>query len=200
MRAIESIEELEGLYDAVVPRSLTKVKKRITPLYRQWIEASRFVVLTTVGPEGTDGSPRGDDGPVVRVVDESTLWLPDWQGNNRMDSLRNIVQDGRVSLLFMVPGSDNVVRVNGRAVITAAEGVTSQFDRAGKRPRTVAVISVAEIYFQCAKALMRSGLWDVNAQRPAVPTAGQFLQEVEAEVDAASYDAGYAEYARDKMW
>jgi uncharacterized protein len=96
-----------------VPTSLTKVAPGLTPLYRQWIEAARFCVLSTVGEDGTDGSPRGDDGPVVRVVDARTLWLPDWRGNNRIDSLRNIVRDGRVSLMFMVPGSANVVRVNG---------------------------------------------------------------------------------------
>ena len=117
-----------------------------------------------------------------------------------MDSLRNIVQDGRVSLMFMVPGSDNVVRVNGRAVATADESITSQFEKAGKRPRTVAVINVVEVYFQCAKALMRSRFMGRERRASDGSTAGQFLQEVEADVDAATYDDGYAKYAQDKMW
>ena len=118
MNKVESITELEALYDDVVPGALTKVKTQITPKYRQWIEASRFLILSTVGTQGTDASPRGDAGPVVKVQDPQTLLLPDWRGNNRLDSLRNIVEDGRVSLMFMVPGSNNVVRVNGTAILT----------------------------------------------------------------------------------
>lgn len=135
MQIIESTEALEALYDAPVPAALTKVVHRMTPLYRQWIAASRFVVLSTVGPDGTDATPRGDDGPVVRVVDARTLWLPDWRGNNRLDSLRNILRDGRVSLMFMVPGSQNVVRVNGRAVVTADPDITGTFEQRSKHPR-----------------------------------------------------------------
>ncbi len=200
MRAIRTVEELEGIYGDVSPVARDKVLNRLSPRYREWIETSRFVVLTTVGAEGTDASPRGDDGPVVKVVNDDTLWLPDWRGNNRLDSLRNVVRDGRVSLMFMVPGSNNVVRVNGAAVLTADKSVTEQFEKNGKHPRTAIVITVKEVYFQCAKALMRSRLWLAGDESESVPSAGQFIQEVQAGFDADGYDSGYPEYAKDKMW
>jgi hypothetical protein len=200
MQAIKKIRDLEELYDAVVPAALTKVLPRLSPLYQQWIEASRFLVLSTVGPDGTDASPRGDDRAVVRVADSKTLWLPDWRGNNRIDSLRNIVRDGRVSLMFMVPGCNNVVRVNGTAILTADEKATAQFEKNGKHPMTMIVITVGEVYFQCAKALMRSGLWQSGGESDRVPSAGRFIKEIQAGFDAEEYDAGYADYARDRMW
>lgn len=200
MQAITSIPELEALYDAVVPGALTKVSPRLTPLYREWIGASRFVVLSTVGPEGTDASPRGDIDPVVRIGDDRTILLPNWRGNNRFDSLRNIVADGRVSLMFIVPGCNNVVRVNGAAVLTADEGLTASFEHKGKRPRTVIVVTLGEVYFQCAKALMRSALWSGEDRSGQVPSAGQFIKEMTEGFDAAAYDQGYGEYARERMW
>ena len=200
MQTIDSLDVLEALYDAPVPASLTKVTRQMTPLYRQWIEASRFVVLSSVGPEGTDGTPRGDDGPVVRIVGDRTLWLPDWRGNNRIDTLRNIVRDGRVSLLFMVPGSHNVVRINGRAVLSADSEVTGSFEQRGMHPRTVIVITLEEMYFQCAKAVLRSGLWTRGDESATVPTAGQFVREQDEGFDGESYDATYPEYAKSRMW
>ena len=200
MNKIESTEALEALYDAVVPGALTKVQSQLTPEYQRWINQSRFTILTTVGTEGTDASPRGDIDSVARIVDPKTLWLPDWRGNNRMDSLRNIVRDGRVSLMFMVPGSNNVIRVNGTAILTADADVTQSFEHNGKTPRTVIVISVGEVYFQCAKALMRSRLWESESEKDKVPTAGDFLKEIESGFDAKSYDEGYADYAKDRMW
>ncbi|WP_368186419.1 pyridoxamine 5'-phosphate oxidase family protein [Aestuariibius sp. HNIBRBA575] len=199
MKKIETIEALEALYEPAVPGSLKKVARHITPLYRQWIAASKFCVLSTIGPEGTDASPRGDDGPVVLELDEKTLALPDWRGNNRMDSLRNIVRDGRTSLMFMVPGCNNVVRINGTAILTDDPAMTNRFEQAGKHPKTVILFSVDEIYFQCAKAILRSRLW-TETDRPVVPTAGQFLKELDALFDGDSYDAGYAEYAKGRMW
>jgi PPOX class probable FMN-dependent enzyme len=200
MRVIEDIATLEALFDAPVPASLTKVAPGITPLYRRWIEAARFCVLSTVGPEGTDGSPRGDDGPVVRLMGHDSIWLPDWRGNNRVDSLRNIVRDGRVSLMFMVTGSNAVVRVNGRAVLTDDPEVTGTFEQAGRHPRLVVVVTVGEVYFQCAKALMRSRLWAPRDGPPEVPSAGAFLAEADAGFDAEGFDAGYEADSREKMW
>ena len=200
MKAIADIAALEALYGAAAQGSLDKVAGVVTPLYRQWIEASRFMVISTVGPEGVDGSPRGDDGPVVRVADDKTLMLPDWRGNNRLDSLRNIVRDGRVSLMFIVPGSENVVRVNGRAVVTADGAVTGSFDKGGKTPATVVVVTVGEVYFQCAKAIMRSGLWSSEDESGALPSAGAFLREAKEGFDAETYDAGYPAYAKGRMW
>ena len=198
MQTVTTIEELEALYGVPVPASLTKVTVKMTPLYRQWIEASRFVVLSTVGDEGTDGSPRGDDGPVVRIVDDQTMHLPDWRGNNRIDTLRNIVRDGRISLMFMVPGNNNVVRINGSAVLTADGDVVAGFEKNGKRPASVIVVSIGEMYFQCAKAVMRADLWSDDA--PEVPTAGQFIREMKTDFDAEGDDSGYLEYAKGRMW
>lgn len=200
MKLIEDLDRLTAVYDDVSPRSLDKVVTRMTPHYATYIETSKFVVLTTVGEEGTDGSPRGDDGPVVRIVDDKTLWLPDWRGNNRLDSLRNIVTDGRVSLMFMVPGDANVVRVNGRAVLTDDPEVTESFEQKGRHPRTVIVVTIGEIYFQCAKAVMRSRLWGDIKRPEGLPTAGDFVREVDAGFDGKAYDEGYAEYAKPRMW
>lgn len=199
MRTIDDIGALETLYDAPVPASLTKVTQRITPLYQRWIEASRFLILSTVGPEGTDASPRGDDGPVVRIADDRTIWLPDWRGNNRIDNLRNIVRDGRVSLMFMVPGALNVVRVNGTAVLSDDPALTGSFEQRGRHPKTVIVIRIVEVYFQCAKALMRSGLWQRD-DSDGLPTAGDFVKEQDVGFDAGTYDATYAMRAKDRMW
>jgi uncharacterized protein len=200
MQVINSIEELESLYEPVAPGPLSKVCDHITPHYHRWINGSSFLILSTVGPEGTDGSPRGDSDSAVRIVDKHTLWLPDWRGNNRMDSLRNIVSDGRVSLMFMISGSNNVVRVNGTANLTAQIEITSQFDKNNKSPRSVIVVTVNEIYFQCAKALMRSKLWVSGDNSKGIPTAGQFIQELRDDFDAESYDESYPEYAKDRMW
>lgn len=200
MERISSIEALERLYDEANPLSITKVTDRLTPLYRRWIEASRFVILSTAGPEGTDASPRGDDGPVVRIADDRTLHLPDWRGNNRLDCLRNIVRNPRASLMFMVPGSNNVVRTNGEAMITADEELRAGFGKQGKLPRTVIVFTIAEMYFQCAKALMRSRLWTAGDESALVPTAGEFLREVQAGFDAQTYDAEYPQRAPGQFW
>lgn len=200
MISIDSIEQLEALYDTPLSPTLAKVQTTLTPLYRRWIEAARFLVLTTVGPEGTDGSPRGDDGQVVQIADDKTLLLPDWRGNNRIDSLRNVVRDGRVSLMFMIPGCRNVVRVNGQAVLTADAAMTSRFEKAGKTPKTVIVITIGEIYFQCAKALMRSELWSGQDLSNTVPRAGDFIREFTEGFDADAYDDGYHAYAEPRMW
>ena len=200
MNKISTIEELETLYDKPFQGPLDKVQATITPMYEKWINHSRFTILTTVGPEGTDASPRGDIDSVARIVDPKTLMLPDWRGNNRLDSLRNIVRDGRISLMFMVPGANNVIRVNGTSILTADEQVTQTFGHNGKTPKTVIIVTVQEVYFQCAKALMRSKLWKSEDESKLVPTAGEFLKELEEGFDATSYDEGYAEYAKDKMW
>lgn len=200
MSAVTSIETLEALYDAVPPRALQKVVSHLTPRYQEWINASRFLILSTVGPEGTDASPRGDDGPVVHIADNKTLHLPDWRGNNRLDSLKNIVRDGRVSLMFMIPGCNNVVRVNGHAFISTDSTLTEKFDKNGKHPRTVITITVQEAYFQCAKALMRSRLWASDDESQAVPTAGDFVRELDETFDGQAYDKGYADYAKPRMW
>lgn len=200
MHIISTETELEQIYDAVNPLSLEKVARQLTPKYQAWIEAARFVVLSTVGPEGTDASPRGDVDPVVRIQDPGTILIPDWRGNNRLDSLRNIVRDKRVSLMFMVPGSTNVVRVNGTAVLTNDAELCGTFTKKNIAPRSVIVMSVSEAYFQCAKAILRSELWAGQDLSTTVPSAGDFLREVKEHFDAEGYDQGYEAYAKTRFW
>jgi uncharacterized protein len=201
MHKITSIAALEALYGQAGAPSLRKVADRLTPLYRKWIMASKLCVLSTVGDNGTDGSPRGDDGPVVTELDEFTLAMPDWRGNNRLDSLRNIVADGRVSLMFVVPGSNNVVRVNGTAYLTDDAGLRGRFEKKGRLPATVIVIQIAEVYTQCARALMRAGTWAGADESTGLPTVGEILAEMTSgEEGGAPYDHAWGARAKDTMW
>ncbi|MDX8350022.1 pyridoxamine 5'-phosphate oxidase family protein [Cognatiyoonia sp. IB215446] len=197
---ITDIAALEALYGQPGKASLIKVADHMTPLYAKWIMASRLCMVSTVGPEGTDGSPRGDDGPVVQMQDAKTLLMPDWRGNNRMDTLRNIVADGRISLMFIIPGSNNVMRVNGTAVVSVAPYVLARFDEKGRQPRSVVVITVAEVYSQCARALMRARVWSSGDESAGLPTVGELLAEQEAGFDGTAYDAEWPERAAKTMW
>ena len=200
MHRVPDIAALEALYGHPAEASLIKVTDYLTPQYRQWIMASRFCVLSTVGPEGTDGSPRGDDGPVVHIADDRTLLLPDWRGNNRMDSLRNIVRDGRVSLMFLIPGSTTAMRVNGTAHVSVDPVLLSGFARKEGQPRTVIVVTIAEVYSQCARALIRAGLWQGVDESAGLPTVGDMLRGVKAGFDGAAYDADWPGRAARTMW
>lgn len=198
---VEDIASLEALYGTPPQAALVKVARRMTPAYRRWIMESRLCVLSTVGPEGTDGSPRGDEGPVVAELDPGTLAMPDWHGNNRLDSLRNIVRDGRVSLMFMVPGSANVMRVNGTARLSTDEALRGRFEKKGRLPTTVIVIAVAEIYSQCARALLRSGTWGDVQPPEGLPTSGQILTEMtNGGIDGDAYDQAWPARAAQTMW
>lgn len=201
MQAIDTIEALEALYGTPGAPALRKVARRMTPLYREWIMASRLCVLSTIGPDGTDGSPRGDDGPVVLELDPGTLAMPDWRGNNRLDSLRNIVLDGRVSLMFLVPGSNTVVRMNGRAVLTSDADLRARFDKSGRRPATVIVITIDEIYTQCARALLRARTWSGQDDSADLPSVGAILAEMtDGEEGGAPYDSAWSARAAKTMW
>ncbi|MBU2983570.1 pyridoxamine 5'-phosphate oxidase family protein [Lentibacter algarum] len=198
---VSDIRQLEELYGRPGSASLRKVAQQMTPLYRKWIMASRFCVVSTIGPDGTDGSPRGDDGPVVRELDEHTLLMPDWRGNNRMDSLRNIVADGRISLMFMVAGSDTIVRVNGLARVSVSDDLITRFNDRGRVPRSVIVVKIGEIYTQCARAPMRAGLWTSGDQSEGLPTAGEILAEQTAgEEGGKPYDDAWLERAKASLW
>ncbi len=201
MDFLGTLDELHARYGVPQAASTTKVADRLIAEYRVWVERSRFCILSTVGPEGTDASPRGDDGPVVRILDDRTLALPDWRGNDRIDSLRNIVRDGRVSLMFMIPGSVNVIRVNGRARVTADAALCESFARDGRAPRTVTVIALDEVYFQCARALLRARLWAGVDESAGLPTPGQMLAAMTAgEVGGPAYDAEWPGRAARTMW
>jgi PPOX class probable FMN-dependent enzyme len=200
-RKVETLEALHALYGQPGAPALRKVATRLTPLYRQWIMTSRFCVVSTVGPDGTDGSPRGDDGPVVQELDETTLLMPDWRGNNRLDTLRNIVRDGRISCMFMVAGSNTIIRVNGQAGLSDDPDLLARFSDKGRLPRTVIVISIAEIYSQCARAPMRAGLWASGDQSAGLPSVGEILAEqTNGEVGGAAYDSDWAGRAKKTMW
>ncbi|UWQ92171.1 pyridoxamine 5'-phosphate oxidase family protein [Rhodobacteraceae bacterium M382] len=201
MEYLNSLDALDALYGDISAPAMRKVAKRMTPLYRQWIMASKLCVLGTVGPEGSDGSPRGDDGPCVLELDPGTLAMPDWRGNNRLDSLRNIVRDPRVSLMFLVPGSNNVVRVNGQARVTADADMRARFDKNGKVPATVIVIAIDEIYTQCARAMMRAGTWRGVDESVDLPTMGEILAEMtDGEEGGKPYDDAWGARAAHTMW
>jgi hypothetical protein len=203
MTIIASVEELETIYGTPGIAALVKVSDHITPEYSAWIASSSFCALATVGPEGVDASPRGDIGEVVFELDAKTLAMPDRRGNNRMDSLRNIVRDGRVALMLLTKGSSTVTRVNGRAEVSVADDLLELFAVKGQQPRSVIVIHIEEIYFQCSRAVMRAGLWDVEnwPDISALPSAGQILQAQKAgDFDGEAYDKEWPERAKKSLW
>ena len=203
MTTITTIDQLEELYGT--PRITATVKEtdRITPQYRAMIDASPFAILATAGPEGLDCSPRGDLPGFVSIKDERTLLLPDRRGNNRVDSLRNIVRDNRIALLFMIPGSGNTLRVNGTALIETAPDLLGSFAVDGKVPRSVIVMTVSAVYFQCARAIVRSELWSPESQLLAVglPTPGEILSNLSnGFAGGAAYDSEWPRRARKSLW
>lgn len=187
---ITSLPQLEALFGAVGEASFKKEVDYLHPAYQALIRASPFAVLTTAGPGGLDASPRGDPPGFVAIQDEKTLLLPERRGNNRIDSLRNLLADPRMALIFFVPGVGETLRVNGRARITVAPEMLRRFSMEGKPPHCVLVISVESVFFQCARALQRSKLWQAAPQgRPDVPTPGTMLQALTASaIDGEKYD------------
>ncbi len=203
MSVVTSVEALEAIYGVANDASTVKVADRVTPLYRAHIETAPFAALATIGPEGIDCSPRGDRPGFVRIHDEKTLMLPDRRGNNRIDSLRNIVRDPRVALMFLIPGSGNAIRVNGRAHISVDADLLASFDVDGKAPRSVMVMTVEEIYFQCARAIVRSDLWnpDKRVDPRTLPTPGQILAEMsQNKIGGEDYDRAWPARAAATMW
>lgn len=192
---VETDAQLDALYGAPVQRALDKEIDHVSAHYRAYIEAAPFCVFATVGPDGMDCSPRGDPAPLATVADPKTLLLPDRRGNGRIDALRNLIRDPRISLLFLIPGVDVTIRINGRAVISAEADLCARFTLQGKAPKTVIVVTVDRAYFQCPKALVRSRLWmsDAQVDGATLPSTGTMLQALgEADFDGQAYDAGYA--------
>jgi PPOX class probable FMN-dependent enzyme len=203
MTVIATVEQLEAIYGETNEASTVKVADRITPSYRVLIEKSPFAALATSGPEGLDCSPRGDLPGFVRIHDDKTLMMPDRRGNNRVDSLRNIVRDPKVALLFLIPGSGTTLRINGHAHVSVDPDLLASFRVDGKAPRSVIVMTVGEIYFQCARAIVRSDLWnpDKRIDPKTLPTPGQILAEMsENRVGGEEYDRAWPERARQTMW
>lgn len=194
---------LDALYGAPVEASIVKQADRVTPEYRAWIEAAPFAVLATAGPGGLDASPRGDAPGFVHVHDERTLMLPDRRGNNRVDSLRNVLADPRVGLLFLLPGLGETLRVNGTAAVCVDPALIERLAVGGKAPCTVLVVRVTEVFFQCSRAVLRAGLWDParHVDRARIPTPGRILAAMSgARVGGEAYDAGLQDRLRGSLY
>lgn len=203
MTLVTSLEALEAIYGETNQASLVKEVAEIIPQYRRFIEVSPFCTLATVGPEGMDCSPRGDVPGFVRVHDDRTLMMPDRRGNNRADSLKNIIRDPRVALCFLIPGSRTALRVNGEAKLSIDPELKASFSEAGKEPRSVIVINTKAVYFQCGRAIVRSKLWDQEAQidPKSLPTPGEVLAELsQGSVGGPDYDAKWEGRAKETLW
>lgn len=200
---LESIEQLEALYGEPGEASLVKEVAEIIPQYRTFIEQSAFCSMATSGPEGLDCSPRGDIPGFVRVHDQRTLMMPDRRGNNRCDSLKNIIRDPKIALCFLIPGSRTTLRVNGEAYLSVDPDLKASFAEQGKEPRCVIVIKTHAVYFQCGRAIIRSKLWEQNAQvdPSTLPTPGEVLAYLsDNTVGGKQYDDEWDERANKTMW
>lgn len=198
-----TLTELEELYGAVAPVAITKEVDHLTEHHRAYIDASPFVVVATSGPEGVDCSPRGDPAGFVRVADERTLLLPDRRGNNRLDTLRNLVVDPRIGLLFLVPGVGVTLRVNGTARLSTDEDLRASFTMGNKAPTTVIVVTTTAVYTQCPKALVRSHLWDPARYRDPseLPSVGEIVEAITGGAfDGKEFDASYPDRVRQTMY
>jgi PPOX class probable FMN-dependent enzyme len=202
-RQITTIEELDALYDKPAGASLMKEIDHISDHYRTFIQKAPFMVLSTSGPGGLDCSPRGDPAGFVRVLDRKRVLIPDRRGNNRLDSLRNLIEDPRVSLLFLIPGVNETLRINGRARIIVDEDLAASFSVNERTPKVLIEVTAERVYFQCAKALVRSRLWAAETQVPrsTVPSTGQILQEITGgKVDAVEHDKAYPERVKQTIY
>jgi PPOX class probable FMN-dependent enzyme len=203
LTTIAALEAIYGRLEDVGEASTAKVVDHLIPPYRAYIEASPFVALATIGSEGIDCSPRGDRGQVVKIQDERTLLLPDRRGNNRIDSLRNIVRNPSVALMFLLPGSGTTFRINGHAHISIDPELLASLAAEGKAPRTVIVIEIVEAYFQCARAIVRSELWNpARFHAPgSLPTPGDVLAMMsEGRVGGTKYDEAWPARAAASLW
>ena len=198
---VTELTELERLYGTVARPSVAKVTDHIHPAYRPFITASPFVALATSGPEGLDVSPRGDPAGFIEIEDDKTLLLPDRRGNNRIDSLRNILQDNRVALLFLIPGIGETLRVNGTAAISNDPALLERFAVNNQLPKTVLRIHVESVFFQCSRAIIRSRLWNAETQiaRQSLPSTGSILKQI-AEIDGDAYDKALPERLKNSLY
>ena len=199
---VTSEAELDALYGKPMGAAVIKEIPHISEHYRRFIEVSPFVVLATAGAEGLDCTPRGDPAGFVRVVDERTVMLPDRRGNNRIDTLRNIVRDPRIALLFLIPGIGRTLRINGRAAISVDPDLCASFTMEGKVPRSVIVVTAESVYTQCPKALVRSRLWDpsLHLAESALPSSGTMMKALQEGFDADTYDREYPQRLKETIY
>ena len=200
--AVSTEARLRELYDQPLEGPIKKVTHRIEATARAWIAASPFCVISTVGSRGVHATPRGDAPGFVAVEPDGSLIIPDRRGNNRLDALRDIIEDPRVSVIFFVPGAAEVLRVHGIARITADPALTARFVERGKTPATVLVVTVTELFMQCAKSIMRSRLWGETPRPDGVPTMGQLIaaHRADGQVDPAAYDREAPDRLRQTMY
>jgi len=195
--------QLDELYGVAIPASKTKELDHISAHYAKFIEKAPFVVVATIGTEGMDCSPRGDPAGFVRILDSKTVLIPDRRGNGRIDTLRNIVADGRIALLFVIPGINETLRINGRAELTTDPDLCESFAMQGKPPKSVIIVHAEAVYYQCAKALVRSKLWDADSKiaRSELPSNGEMIEAfTDGEIDGAAYDAAYPQRIKDTIY
>ena len=200
---LKDLDALERLYGNPAEASIEKEIDYIHPHYRAFIQAAPFVVIATNGPGGLDASPRGDPAGFVTVEDEKTLLIPDRRGNKRIDTLRNVIADDRIGLLFLVPGVSETIRVNGRAAISVAPELLARFSIEGKIPQSVLVVRVETVYFQCSRAVIRSGIWNTDRQieRSMLPSVGTILADLsKGRVGGAEYDRELPERMRTTLY
>lgn len=200
---ITDLDALQTRYGQPAGASLIKELDHVHPHYRALIEAAPFAILATSGPDGLDASPRGDPAGFVTVADDKTLLIPDRRGNNRIDSLRNILADPRVALLFLIPGVGETLRVNGRASISIDPDLLARFSMHDKPPRSVLVIHVETVFFQCSRAILRSELWNAarHVDRTRLPSVGRMLADISADTfDGKAYDRELPERVRNTLY
>lgn len=199
---ITSIAELEVLYGQPSGAAVAKEIDHLNGPYRAFVEKAPFVAIASAGTEGLDCTPRGDPAGFVRIVDDRTLLIPDRRGNNRIDTLRNIVETGRVGLLFLIPGVGETLRVNGRAHITTDPALCATFEMQRQVPKSLIVVEIEKVYFQCTKALVRSKLWDPASQikRTELPSVGELVAATMKGADAAEYDRIYPERIKQTIY
>jgi uncharacterized protein len=199
--AVTTLDQLAAIYDPPRDLVLQKVIHRLEPKALAFIAASPFAILATSGPQGCHATPRGDAPGFIEALDDRTLALPDRRGNNRLDGLRDILANPAVALLFLVPGAGETLRVNGTARITADPALRARFTIQGKAPATVILVTVAEVYMQCAKAIMRSKLWGGRDRPQAVPSMGELIAaHTGGLVEPVAYDAEAPQRLRDTMY
>lgn len=200
---IATVADLEALYAKPAGASVAKELDYLHPHYRAFVEASPFCLLSTMNDKGGDCSPRGDAPGFVQILDERTLLLPDRRGNNRIDSLRNIIADARVGLLFLIPGINETLRVSGTATVSTDPDLIARCMVQGKAPTTVLVIRIRSVFFQCARALLRSHLWSPDAQIPreALPSTGTIVATLSQNaIDGETYDRELPERLRNGLY
>ena len=200
---INTPEALAGLFGPVSPAAMLKESPTLTPQYREMVAASPFALIGTTGPNGLDISPRGDAPGFVHAVNERTLLLPERPGNNRIESLRNLLHDSRLALIFLIPGVGETLRIRGRGRITTDPELLQRFSVGAALPRCVIRVEVDCVFFQCARAIRRSRLWDpaLPATLPPVPSAGSMLKPLMAEgFDASAYDQGLPDRQQNSLY